>query len=74
MRGQTDDYEDVMFNHEVEPPTLGYSGLPDPPSCVVLLSPQRRMTEVLGEETTLFVEGFLNLRGSSFIAFAEALG
>jgi hypothetical protein len=51
----------ISLDAEVEAPVAVYAGLPDAQGLMVLFGAQRRMVEVLQEETNLFEKGSLHM-------------
>src|SRR5207249_3900397 len=63
----------VALDAEVEAPAERHAGLPNVARLVVLLSVQRRVTDVGNQEGNAAVEGISNHRGSALVTTAEAL-
>lgn len=74
MRNDAEQVVEVSVDHEIEAPAPIHPGLPDVSGIVVLLGSERRMAQILHQETQLLVAARLNVGRSARIAPAEALG
>ncbi len=63
----------IALNRKKETPAAGYSGLPDAPGFIVLLSAERGVAQILEKQLGLFEKGFLDLRRSTRQRFQEPL-
>jgi len=61
----------VAHDLEVEAPSTGNAGLPEVLAFVILLGPQRRVSEIFQEQQRLFVKGALNFFRSLVVVPSE---
>src|SRR5437773_11049654 len=64
----------VAHDLEVEAPSTGNAGLPEVLAFVMLLGPQRRVSEIFQEQQRLFVKGALNFFRSLVVVPSEVRG
>ncbi len=60
VRDKIKDMARIIFDAKIEPPALGYAGLPNITSFVVLLSMERGVTEIYDKESYFSIECLLN--------------